>query len=502
MNEMRSFFLHKWDINSKMKQQKSLKINAILNMIKTLMGVIFPLITFPYSSRILGPNGIGQVNFANSIVSYFSMIAGLGIGTYATREAAKIRDNNYELNKFSKEIIIINSTSTIVAYILFFISLFLVPKFHQYKILLCISSITILFNTIGLGWIYSAMEDYLYITVRSIIFQIFSLILLFTTVKTSEDIYEYCGLMVISSVGSNLLNFIHSRKYISIFQKTKIEIKKHLKPIFILFAMSVAVSIYTVLDTSMLGLLTDNTEVGFYSAATKINKLVLSLVSSLTAVLLPRLSYYTNQANKEDFNKLAYKGFSLLLLISIPSTLGLNLLSKNIILILNGIEFLPALEVMKILNPIVIIIGLSGFIGMQIFLPLKKEKWTLISVIIGAIVNFISNLIFIPKYGAYGAAISTILAESMVTITQLVLLRKLINIFIIIKQFIIYFFNSIIMYFPLIYIKKYISNIYTSTIVCMIVGIIIYSILLIIEKNEFIMYFLEKIKRFYAKKQK
>ena len=119
-----------------MKQQKSLKINAILNMIKTLMGVIFPLITFPYSSRILGPNGIGQVNFANSIVSYFSMIAGLGIGTYATREAAKIRDNNYELNKFSKEIIIINSTSTIVAYILFFISLFLVPKFHQYKILL------------------------------------------------------------------------------------------------------------------------------------------------------------------------------------------------------------------------------------------------------------------------------------------------------------------------------------------------------------------------------
>lgn len=467
-------------------KQKSIKINAILNIIKTLMGVIFPLFTFPYSSRILGPDGIGKTNFASSIISYFSIISGLGIGNYAVREAAKVRDNKIELSKFSKEILIINLISTFTAYVLFFISLIFIPKFNSYKYLLMIFSTTLLFNTIGLNWLYQAIEDYLYITVRTIAFQIIGLILLYTMVKTPEDIVKYAGLIVFTNVGSNVLNFYNSRKIINLFLKTKIELKKHLKPIMILFATSVAVSIYTILDSTMLGFLTNDTQVGFYTAGTKINRIVLSLVTSVSVVFIPRLSYYLKDDNKEKFFDLTYKSFDVLFLFSIPCTFGLFILSKNITLIISGEKFLPSVITMKILNPIIIIIGISNLISSQIFVPLKKEVYTLYSVICGAIVNFTLNLILIPKYGANGAAIATIFAEICVNIFLLILLHKIMKFKKLFFIFFKYLFLSIIMSIPVYIISISIKNIYLSTFVAMFIGITTYFLLLLLTKNEII----------------
>lgn len=465
-------------------KQKSLKKNAILNMIKTLMSVIYPLLTFPYSSRILGPEGIGKTNFSNSIISYFSIIAGLGIGNYAVREAAKVRDNKIELSKFSKEILIINLISTFTAYVLFFIALVFIPKFNSYKYLLMIFSTTLLFNTIGLNWLYQAIEDYLYITVRTIAFQIVGLILLYTLVKTPDDIVKYAGLIVFSNVGSNILNFFNSRKIINLFIKTKIELKKHIKPIFILFATTVAVSIYTILDSSMLGFLTNDTEVGYYTAATKINRIVLSLVTSVSVVFIPRLSYYLKDNDKSKFYDLTYQSFDILFLFSIPCTFGLFLLSKNITLILSGELFLPSVITMKIMNPIIIIIGLSNLIGNQIFFPLKKEIYTLYSVLIGAFVNFTLNFILIPKYGAQGAAIATISAESCVTIFQLVLLKQFLKLKVVLMKFLKYLSYSIIMSIFVYFTSFYITNLYISTFLSIIVGITTYFLLLLLTKNE------------------
>ena len=194
--------------------KKSLKKNALLNIVRTTCGIIYPIITFPYASRILLPEGIGKVNFANSVISYFVLIAGLGIGTYGTREAAKIREDKIALSNLVKELFSINVISTLTAYLLLGISLFLVPKFQSYQTLLLISSITILFTTIGFDWVYSALEEYGYITLRTIIFQCISIVLLFLLVKTKEDYAAYLGIGVISSVGANVLNCIHLRKYI------------------------------------------------------------------------------------------------------------------------------------------------------------------------------------------------------------------------------------------------------------------------------------------------
>ena len=181
-------------------RQKSLKKNALFSSIKSVMNIIFPIISFPYASRILLPEGIGSVNVANSIIEYFLLIADLGIGTYAAREAARIRDNKYELSKLTREILFFNFITTTIAYLLLIISLLFINRLSDYRLLLIICSTKILFSTIGIGWLYTAQEDYGYITIRHIAFQIISLILLFTLVKSKEDYLIYAGIGVFSNI--------------------------------------------------------------------------------------------------------------------------------------------------------------------------------------------------------------------------------------------------------------------------------------------------------------
>lgn len=476
-------------------KEKSLKLNAILNVIKTLMGLIFPLITFPYASRILLPEGLGKVNFANSIVSYFAMIASLGIETYGVREAAKVRDDKILLSQFTKEIFTINMISTVMSYILFAIAVFFIPKFVEYRTLLIVSGATILFSTLGINWLYSAVEDYVYITVRSIIFQFISLGLLFLFVKTKDDYIKYAAISVISSVGSNILNFLHSRKYITIKTGVPLILKKHLKPIFVLFAMAVTVKIYTALDTTMIGFIKGDYEVGIYTAATKINKIVLSLVVAIGAVMLPRLSYYSKLEDKTEFFSLSYNGFNILLLISIPCSIGLSLLSDSVINILSGTGYEAAIIPMRIMNPIIVIIGLSNFMGIQIFMPLNKEKWTLYSVIAGALINFSMNTILIPKYGAVGASVATVSGETAVTIVQFIMVRRFLKIKPILLAFVKYLINSVIMSIPVCLAVHFIENQILELAVGIIIGMLIYILLLLIEKDPFINNIVEKIKK-------
>lgn len=487
--------LRNTNFNMEQKKGKSLTLNAILNVIKTLMGVIFPLITFPYASRILLPIGLGKVNFATSIITYFAMIASLGIETYGIREAAKLRDDRIKLSQFTKEIFTINMISTVIAYMLFFVAITFVPKFSDYKKLLIVTSSTILFSTIGINWLYSAMEDYAYITVRSIIFQFLSIALLFIFVKTKEDYIKYAAISVVSSVGSNVLNLIHSRKYITIKTGLPLCFRKHLKPIFILFAMAVTVKVYTALDTTMIGFIKGDYEVGIYTAATKINKIILSLVVAIGAVMLPRLSYYSKLEDKSEFFKLSYIGFKVLLVISIPCAIGLSLLSDSVINILSGTGYEAAIIPMRIMNPIIVIIGLSNFMGIQIFMPMNKEKWTLCSVVTGALINFTMNSLLIPKYGAVGASIATVCGETSVTLVQFVLVRKFLKIKPILFSFFKYMLNSIVMAIPVCISVFFIENQILRLVVGILTGMFVYVFLLFIEKDSFINIIINKVRK-------
>ena len=222
-------------------KEKSIKKNAFLNTLKTFLTLFFPLITFPYSSRILGPSILGQVNFAQGIVSYFSLIASLGLHSYAVREIAKNRDDKQKMNAIVRELWTINLVSTVISYVLLFLTVCFVTKLHEYKGLIIICSTLIMFNTFGLNWLYEAFEEYTYITIRSLIFQVISVILLFTMVRSSEDYLQYAAVNIISNVGANILNLFHARKFISLKKNDseKLQIKRHLKPVFMLFCAAI-----------------------------------------------------------------------------------------------------------------------------------------------------------------------------------------------------------------------------------------------------------------------
>lgn len=474
-------------------ENKSLKKNAALNMIKTIMGLIFPLITFPYASRVLQPTGLGKVNFAHSIISYFSMLAALGINTYAVREAAKLREDKTALTRFVKEIITINMISTIVAYVLLTISILFIPYFSDYKTLLVVCSGTILFTTLGMDWLYTALEEFSYITIRSILFQLLSMVLLFVFVHKQEDYLKYAAIGVISSVGSNICNFVHVRKYISIKQKVEKTIRPHLKPIFTLFAMSIAVSIYTALDTTMLGFIAGDEQVGFYTAATRINKIVISVITAASAVLLPRLSYYISHHENEQFYNLSAKALNLIILLSLPCSVGLSLVARPVVLLLSGNSYEPAILVMQVMNPIIIAISLSGLIGIQIFMPLGKEKITLLSVILGAVINFTMNLFLIKKYGAFGAGVATICAETSVTIFQLFFARKYFNWKKIIPHILQCFLACGIMALSIIIFEKIQMNMVLQLVFVVVLGAIVYGTMLVILHNEFVVSFIKGI---------
>ena len=479
--------------------EKSLKKNAIYSFIKAFMNLAFPVITFPYASRILLPEGIGKVNFANSIVSYFIMIAGLGIGTYAIREAAKVRNNKTQLTKFSKEILSINLIATAIAYILFFIAFIFIPKLNPYRTMLLICSTKILFTTIGMDWFFAAIEDFKYITLRSVFFQAISLVFLFIFVRTKDDILWYTAFGIISSVGSNICNLFYCTKFIDLRQKLKLELKKHIKPIFTFFGMTLATSIYTMLDTTMLGFLSTNTEVGYYSAATKISHMGLSLITAVTAVLLPRMSLYINNNDMDSFKTLTNKTVSIITLLSIPITAGLFLLAKPITLLFSGNEYIPAIIPMQVMTPIVIIISIASITGPRMLAALNKEKFTLFSYIVGATSNIICNTIFIPIYGSLGAAIGTLIAESIVTGIQVIYLYK----YIFTKENFISLIHSIIasilMGILIIFILKYIKNIILQIIIASICGMVFYAICLLILKNK---YFIEYFNSFTNKIRK
>lgn len=475
--------------------EKSLKVNAIFSFIKSFMNLAFPIITFPYASRILMPEGIGQVNFANSIVQYFILIAELGIASYAIREAAKVRENKQLFSKFAKEIFLINMTSTIVAYCLLLITLFFASSLGNYKVLILICSIKILFTTFGMDWIYAAKEEFRYITMRSVIFQLISLVYLFLFVRSSEDIVEYTLFGILSTTGSNICNIIHSRKFIDWGLKIKYEIKKHLKPIFILFGTSVAISIYTVLDSTMLGFMSGDESVGIYSAATKINKMLIMVITSLNTILLPRLSFYA-ETSLEKYKETVQKSFNYILLIAIPMVVGLCVLAEPITLIFCGNEFYPSISPMRIMNPILLLIPLGSFFSQQVFIPHRKDKYSFIPVVVGACVNVITNFLLIPHLQAVGAAIGTLVAEFVVTMIKFFLGVKILHsLWFLLKGTYQYIIAAVIMGGCVwgINLLSEISIIFLFTEI--VAGMIIYSVILYVFRNEYMIKLLCDLKR-------
>ena len=395
---------------------KSVKTNVILNVLRILLSVLFPLITFPYASRVLKVDNLGMVNYTLSIVNYFALFAALGISSYAIREGAKYRDNAEELRKFVEQVFTINIISTVLSYSALFFLLLVSSSLKQYRLLILIQSLTILFTTIGVDWINTIFEDYVYIIIRSFLVQLTFVVLLFILVKSKNDYIQYASLSVVSGAIISVSNLFHCKKYVSIKLTKNINLKRHLTPIMIFFVNVLTISIYVNSDTTMLGRLTSNYYVGIYTAATKPYNMIKGLLAGMYLVTVSRLSYYVSHDDTDSFYNLIEKIIYGLMLLLFPAIVAVFCLSEDVVLVLSGSDFIEASVTLKLLSIGLFFAVVGGFFTNCINAPNNRERINLFASAISAIVNIGANFVLIPFMRQNGAAITTVIAECIIFI--------------------------------------------------------------------------------------
>ena len=461
-------------------KKKSLKSNALLSGIQKLFSIIFPLITFPYITRILLVDTIGQINFAKSIISYFVLFSALGINNYAIREGSRIKDDKKQISTFSSQMFSINIISTLISYILLVIVFWIWPGSKNYSAFLLIESITIVGGTIGVNWLYSIFEEYRYIAIRTIIFQVVSVLLMFVLVKTQNDGIKYVWITVISAVGANIFNFIHCKKFVDLKFTLNMNLKKHLKPILTIFASAVAVSIYVNSDVTILGWIKGDYDVGLYSVSVRIYTIIKQLVASMVVVTLPRASEYLGNKDYKKYKDTINILFNFIFTFTIPIGIGMACLSKDIINIISGIKYIDATASLEILSISIIFSVFSSFTTYAVILPNKYDKVQLIATIISAVINIVLNIIVIPFISLNGAALTTVLAEVLVFVIEVGCFmnnnknKELKNIFLLDKRTI---FSTLIGSFLIITISFLCSNLLANEIIHLIVTTIISGII-------------------------
>ncbi len=395
----------------------SLKKNFISYSLLTVLNVLFPVVIFSYTSKILGPQIIGKGQFILSWCQYFALIAALGIPFYGTREVARIKQDKVLLSKLVSEIMVIHFFLSIIFFFVFIASIAFIPKFQDNKVAYIICSSLIFTGFFSIDWFFVGIENFKTITYRTFLVKVICVILIFTLVKTTDDFLFYLSIVTLSTVGNNLLNLLLLYKKVKIIF-AGLNLKKHIKPLLFISSTSLAISLYQNFDTIILGLLSaqkyaDN-NVGLYTAAVKINKLFLPFITLLGTLFLPKISVLIHNKKIDEFVELTSKSFNFIISASVPFSFMIFFYSKELIQLFSGNAFLEASSASKILAGLSIVIGLSNLYGLQVLTSGQKDKQVFISVVGGALASVALNFILIPKLGVLGAAVSNIVCETMV----------------------------------------------------------------------------------------
>ena len=475
--------------------ETSVKKNTIFNAIKSVFGIIYPLITFPYISRVLMTENVGKINFSNSVVSYYSLIASLGVTTYAVRECSRYRDDKEKLEETAGQILSINLLSTIVAYIALAITLVCARKLDNYRTLIIIQSTTILFTTLGADWINTAMEDFKFIAIRTIGMQVFSLVIMFIFIHKPEDYILYAAISVVATSGANIANIFYRRRYCKTKLTVHIHFKKYFPPILLLFSLILSQTIYTSSDTTILGLIKGDYEVGLYSTSVKIYNIVNTVVASVAWVVMPQLSSAFPRKQYSKINELLKYSLNFIVVLGMPCLVGLNVVTNEIILLIAGKSYLGAALSLRILTISLDFSFVSGWIGNMMMLPAGKEKICLYSSIMSAVINIFLNLILIPIWGLNAAAMTTAISEFVGIIMKIPFIDKNIRIYGLRQVFIAPIIGCVGIIGVSGLVRRVVDSSYLIAIFTIAVSAIVYVLILIILKNEFAMNFIRPIIR-------
>lgn len=409
-------------------KKESLTINFILNSFIAFFSMLFPILSFPYVSRILHPEYVGRVSFAESLVTYFLLFSQMGIPTYGTREIAKVRSDRNQLIRLTSQLFLINFSMAICSYIVLILASCMVPRLHEDQLLYLIMGLSLFMNAMSMDWLYKGLEEYGVLAKRSFGLKLLSLLSIFLLIHKQEDYLMYGFLYMLAAYGAGILNFRAAYRDLLRgnirFDKVKFDIKeafhRHLAHIAVFFAMTCATTIYTHLDTVMVGAISGNTELGYYNAAVKIKTLLVAITTSLGIVLVPRITNCIMERKAEALRRYIRITFLFTASFSLLSLIFFECFTTQSILLLSGQEFMPAVPAMKVIMLTVPLIGFSNLTGLEILVPFHKEKIVLYSEVFGAAVDFVMNLMLIPKYGSVGAAVGTVIAELSVLSFQVI----------------------------------------------------------------------------------
>jgi O-antigen/teichoic acid export membrane protein len=391
-----------------------LKRNLAYSLFHTVVQFIFPLITFPYATRILGPQGIGSVNFIDSFTQYFLLFASLGIPVYGIREISKVKFNQEELNKVFSEILCIHFLSTLAFCIIYLALGLSIPGLRNHFDLILIGIAILLLNVFMFEWFFIGLEELPYLVKRMFVVRLTSIIIMFALLHYFPRSFYYylvSAIVVLLSVISNLMII---RKFVT-FRFTNLAFKKHFKPLFIILGASLAVSVYVILDTVMLGFIKGDAAVGFYATAVRIVKLPFAFIGAITAIMIPQVSRAYKMGNIEEVKVLANKSFTFICIVGFPVAIGLALSSSFVVNTFAGKQFADSVIILRILTPVILLVGFNSVLGAQLLTSIDKERQLLFSVIAGMIFSLVLNLILIPRLSYYGAAITNVATELVVT---------------------------------------------------------------------------------------
>lgn len=476
---------------------QSVKVNYILNLINTGTQMLFPLITFPYVCRVIEADGIGQINFFQSIISYISLFTCLGIPMYAIREIARDRSDVVQMNRTAMEILLLHSMLTLVGYAIVAILCLTVPQIQVNIPLFLILSLTIFFTAIGCEWFYQGIEDFKYITIRGLIIKTVSVVLLFIFVKSKTDLLYYGCYTVFGVLGGNIFNFFRLRKYIHreniIF--SELHIKRHIKPVLKVFSFSVVTSIYLQLNTVLLGFLKNALAVGYFAAATKVMQMLLKMSACLGSVMMPRASHLIAENKETEFNRLIQKSYDFTLAIALPMTIGLIFCAPSLITALCGVKFEHSILPSQIIAPIILMVAISNIFGIQVLFPKGKINIVTLCCGIGAVADLMLNLCLIPLFSYIGTSIAYLGAEVATTVSMYFIGRRYIPIIYFKKSHLTYVLGCIVMAFVLYGIS--LLQLPTLTILLLqgCCGVLAYFIILCICKDEMLVQILSRTKR-------
>ena len=453
-----------------------MKKNFIYNIIYQVLILILPLITVPYVSRVLGADGLGIYSYTYSIAYYFMIIAMLGLNNYGNRTIAKVRDDKEKLSKEFCSIYalqLITSTIMIVTYFLYVILFD-----NQYKLIAFIQIMYVISSMFDINWFFFGIEKFKLTITRNTIIKALSLILIFMFVKTPNDVWKYTAILAGSTLFSNVILFSFLHKYIKFTRVNKKDIFKHFKPNLIMFLPVIAVSIYKIMDKIMIGVLSTVTEVGYYENAEKITQVPSAIITALGTVMLPRVSNMLSNNQEEAVKNIISKTMPFVMFLTFPMVFGVCAISKDFSLIFFGSEFEKSGYLIQLLSITIIFLSWGNVIRTQYLIPKERDSKYVISALLGAIVNFIMNCIFIPKYASIGACIGTIVAEFIVMFYQSWVVRKELPL----KEYILNSFGflvkAIIMFAIIVLLGKQItSNNLLRVIIQVVIGMIIYVLL-------------------------